>query len=130
MRLRAFSTSFVAVCLAIVTACGMSTVRTGAPRERERAVRTTRGTGHRLDSGEAVHGHEESSVAEAFSGELKSEVSAAPETSSNLLGVLPRHLADLRAPAVLPVKLVPLPSQTPLTAALIPPVPGRAPPSI
>ena len=129
MRLPAFSTSLVAVCLAIVTAFGMTAVRTGAPRERERAVRMTRASGQRLDSGEAVHGHEDTLVAADFSGEPKAEASARPETDPNVLGIVPGHLADLRTP-VLPVAFVPLPPQSALKTTLIPPVPGRAPPSI
>ena len=129
MRLPAFSTSFVAVCLAIVTAGGMTAVRTGAPRERDRAVRMTRGSGHRLDSGEAVHAHEDASVAADFSGELQTDGAAGPETNPNVLGIVLEHPAAARIP-VLPVSIVPLPPQPALQTALIPPVPGRAPPSI
>jgi hypothetical protein len=128
MRLPAFSTSLVAVCLAIVTAFGMTAVRTGAPRERERAVRMTRASGQRLDSGEAVHGHEDTLVAADFSGELTAEVSASLETDPNVLGMVPGHLVDPRSP-VLPVAFVPLPPQSALKRNLVPPVPGRAPPS-
>jgi hypothetical protein len=129
MRLPAFSTSFVAVCLAVVTASGMAAVRTGAPRERERAVRMTRGSGHRLDSGEAVHSHEDASVAADFSGEPKADTSAGPEGAPNALGIIAGRLAGLGTP-VLPVAIVPLPPQTALRSAVIPPVRGRAPPSI
>jgi hypothetical protein len=129
MRLPAFSTSFVAVCLAIVTACGMSAVRTGAPRERERAVRMTRGTGQRLDSAEAVHGHEDTSVVSDLSGEPKSNLAARPHTDSGALGVMPARQVELTAP-VLASAIVPLPPKTPPKTTLIPLVPGRAPPVI
>jgi hypothetical protein len=130
MRLPAFSTSFVAVCLALVTAFGMAAVRTGAPRERERAVRMTRGTGQRLDSGEAIlHSHEDTSVLSDFSGEPKSAVSAQPDTDSNVLAAMPGPRVVLASPVTV-LSTVPLPPTTRLKPSPIPPAPGRAPPSI
>ena len=129
MRLPAFSTSFVAVCLAIVTASGMTTVRTGAPRERERAVRMTRGSGQRLDSAEAVHGHEDTSVAADFSGEPKLDASARPRRIPTSWAFVAGAAGRPGTP-VLPVAVVPLPPQSALQTTLIPPVPGRAPPTI
>jgi hypothetical protein len=128
MPLPAFCTSFVAVCLAVVTAFGMMVVRTGAPRERERAVRMTRGSGQRLDSGEAVHSHEDTSVAVDFSAEPKGDPAPRLDTDPDVVGIMPRHLAVLRIP-VLPVSIVSPPLQHAPKATPIPPVPGRAPPA-
>ena len=129
MRLPALPTSAVAVCLALVTAFGMTAVRTAAPRERDRAMRMTRGTGQRLDSGEAIHAHEDTGVAVDFSGEPESDAWARSDTHPIVSAILSKRLADLRTP-VLPGASVPLPPHMPLPAALIPPVPGRAPPSL
>jgi hypothetical protein len=129
MRLPADTRSFVAVCLAVVTAFGMSAVRTGAPRERERVVRMTRGSGQRLDFGEALlSGHEEASLLEEYSGEPASVGSRKLETPSPSPGEAPGREFRLRLPAVLP--MASLSPTAALKPAQIPPAPGRAPPSI
>lgn len=128
MRPPDLSTSFVAVCLALVTAFGMSAVRAGAPRERERAVRITRGNGQRLDSGEAVlHSHEDASPLCDLSGEPTSVVSVQRETDSGSPGAMLVRPLDVRIPVVA-LSIVPLPLTTPLKSAPLPPAPGRAPP--
>jgi hypothetical protein len=130
MRLPAYSTSLVAVSLALVTAFGMAAVRTDAPRERERVVRTTRGTGQRLDSAEAVlHSHEEASVLGDLSVEPTPAVSAKPGTDSNSPAAMPGRGVRIRIPAIA-LPMVPLQPTTTLRSAQIPPAPSRAPPSI
>ena len=63
------------------------------------------------------------------SGEPKSEVSASPEREPNVPAVMPARQVELRPP-VITLSMAPLPPTTPPKAALIPPLPGRAPPSI
>jgi hypothetical protein len=130
MRLPIFATALVALCLASVTAVHVSAVRPGAPRDRERVVRMTRGGGQRLDSIEAVlHSHEDRP---AFHLDSSSE----PVDSSSAAGDLePGHVGGVPAGAAQALKpawrLVVFPAQAaaPPGSTVIPRLSGRAPPS-
>jgi hypothetical protein len=131
MRLPIFATALVALGLASVTAVGISTVRPGAPRERERAVRMTRAGGQRLDSGEAVfHCHEDPP---SFLIDASSEPAAAITVTSDLDpkddDATPARVQIAGTLAGRPMAARP-PRSGALGSSVIPRLTGRAPPSL
>ena len=131
MRLPIFATAVVALCLASATAVGISAVRPGTPRERERAVRMTRGGGQRLDSGEAaLHSHDDQpSFLIDSSSEPAAAIAAVSDRDRKVDDAAPPRRPDASAPAHR-LTIVRAPQAAALSSSVIPRLPGRAPPSL